>query len=235
MIYFGHFEQETIHFLNAFLKRDDLFLDLGANVGPFTLITARIVGRSGHVHAFEPGSRAFSRLIENVRLNRLKNVSCHRVALSDTDGEADLIKAANRFDAWNSLGKPYMGGIAGRKRVKTIMLDRFAREHGLLGKITAIKVDVEGWETRVLAGAAELPSPEDAPVLCVEFTEEAAHLANSSCASLYRALERLGYQMFTVGNRPETVVPFPQREPFPNLNLLAIKDLKAVRERLPRR
>jgi FkbM family methyltransferase len=230
MIYFGQFEQETLNFFNAFLRRGDVFLDLGANVGLFTLFAARAVRSSGHVHSFEPSSRAYGRLVENVVLNRLKNVSCLRVALSDVPGEADLKIATDRFDAWNSLGQPYMGGIAGHEAVKTTTLDRFAREHDLFGKIAAIKIDVEGWECHVLTGGVELLSRPDAPVLCVEFTEEAAHLANSSCAELYRALERLGYQIFSVG--VGTLVPFRFREQFPNLNLLAIKDLDAARRRL---
>ena len=231
MLYFDQFEPETRCFLDAYLRSGDVFLDIGANVGLYTIAAARTVGVCGEVHAFEPCAQTFSRLEENVRLNALRNVSCHRLALSDTNAEAQLSIAKDGFDAWNSLGKPYMGEDGGQETVQTVTLDSFVSQHRLENRITAMKIDVEGWENQVLAGAEKLLSAPNAPALCIEFTEQAAQLAGSSCAALYRTLERLGFQMFTVGDTPETVVPFALCDPFPNVNLLALKDAAAVRAR----
>ena len=231
MLYFDQFEPETRSFLDAYLRPGDVFLDIGANVGLYTIGAARIVGNGGHVHAFEPCSQTFSRLEENVRLNGPHNVSCHRLALSDKNAEAVLSLAKGGFDAWNSLGKPCMGEPGGEETVQTVTLDSFVSQHRLDGRITVMKIDVEGWENQVLAGAKKLLSADNAPALCIEFTEEAAQLAGSSCAALYRTLERLGFAMFTVGDTPETVIPFAIRDPFPNVNLLALKDVSAARTR----
>jgi hypothetical protein len=125
-----------------------------------------------------------------------------------------------------------MGEIVGSETVTTITLDRFAREHRLTGLNCALKIDVEGWENRVLLGAEKFLSRENAPLLCVEFTEEAAALAGTSCAELYRALEHLGYEVFTVSPRADEVRPFPLPGTFPNVNLLAAKDIDALRARL---
>ncbi len=232
LLYFDQFEPDTRRFIDAFLRPGDVFLDIGANVGLYTIAAARIVGESGHVHAFEPCSQTFSRLEDNVKLNGLRAVSCHRVALSHENAEAKLSIAAGGFDAWNSLGKPYMGEEGGQETVRTVTLDSFAKERGLSGKIALIKIDVEGWEQQVLNGAGDLLSTHDAPAMVVEFTEQAAQLADSSCAALYATLERLGYRMFTEGWTPESVVPFAMRDPFPNVNLLALKDPAAARIRL---
>ena len=231
MLYFDQFEPETRSFLDAYLRPGDVFLDIGANVGLYTIAAARIVGNAGQVHAFEPCSQTFSRLEENVRLNGLRGVSCHRLALSDTNAEAQLSLAKDGFDAWNSLGTPYMGEPGGQETVQTVTLDSFIAERGLEGRVTAIKIDVEGWENQVLAGAEKLLSAASAPALCVEFTEEAAQLAGSSCAALYQTLVRLGFQMFTVGDTPASVIPFALCDPFPNVNLLALKDPAAARAR----
>ena len=231
MLYFDQFEPETRCFLDAYLRSGDVFLDIGANVGLYTVAAARTVGAAGEIHAFEPCSQTFSRLQENVRLNALPQVSCHRLALSDANEEAQLSIAKDGFDAWNSLGKPYMGEDGGQETVQTVTLDSFVSQHRLAGRITAMKIDVEGWENQVLAGAEKLLSAENAPALCVEFTEQAAQLAGSSCDALYRALEKFGFQMFTVGDTPETVVPFANCDPFPNVNLLALKDPAAARAR----
>ena len=232
MLYFDQFEPDTRSFIDAFLKPGDVFLDVGANVGLYTLAAARIVGRSGRVHAFEPCSGTFERLEANVRLNGCRNVTCHRVALSNENAEAKLALASGGFDAWNSLGKPYMGEANGHETVRTVTLDACLHERWFTARIDAIKIDVEGWENHVLAGAVELLSRPQAPALCVEFTEQAAQLAGSSCAALYDTLEGLGYRMFTIGATPETVVPFAMCEPFPNVNLLALKDPAAARARL---
>lgn len=232
MLYCGGFEPETRSFFEAFLRSGDCFLDVGANVGFYALAAARLIGRSGNVHAFEPCSQTFQRLLDNVRLNQLENLSCHQVALSHENARAELTLTRNGFDAWNSLGRPYMGEADDRETVSTITLDSFVREHGLAGRIAAIKIDVEGWEHHVLAGAEKLLGAADAPLLCIEFTEEAAQLADSSCTELYRKLEHLGYSMFSVGPRTEDIQPFPWREHFPNVNLLATKNLAAVRQRL---
>ncbi len=232
MLYNGIFEAETRGFFEAYLRPGDCFLDVGANVGLYTLVAARIVGRAGCVHAFEPCSATFERLRENVDLNRLGNVACHRAALSHENASAELTLATGGFDAWNSLGRPYMGEAGGCETVKTVTLDSFAQEHGLNGRITAIKIDVEGWENQVLAGAGELLAADNAPDLCIEFTEEAAQLADSSCIALYQRLESLGYRMFVVGATPGDLEPFPAREPFPHVNLLATKNLATVQTRL---
>ena len=231
MLYFDQFEPETRRFLDAYLRSGDVFLDIGANVGLYTIAAARIVGAEGAVHAFEPCSQTFSRLTENVRINALPHVFCHRLALSDTNAEAQLSIAKDGFDAWNSLGKPYMGEDGGQETVQTVTLDSFVSQHRLAGRITAMKIDVEGWENQVLAGAEKLLSAPNAPALCVEFTEQAAQLAGSSCNALYQTLERYGITMFTVSDTPETVIPFANCDPFPNVNLLALKDPAAARAR----
>ena len=110
LIYFDDFEKAEQRFINKFLRPGDIFVDVGANIGLFTLIAAKLVGKRGHVYAFEPSSRIHQRLIDNIKLNNLTNVSCYQLALSDRDGEAILYVPLDGYDAWSSFGKPYQGG-----------------------------------------------------------------------------------------------------------------------------
>ena len=87
-----------------------------------------------------------------------------------------------------------------------------------------IKIDVEGWEGRVLAGGFETLSRLDAPILQVEFTEQAARTAGSSCEKLYRNLVQLGYRMFIYDAKSRCLIDEPVRENYPYLNLIAAKD-----------
>jgi FkbM family methyltransferase len=225
MIYYWEFEHETREFLKARLRPGDIFLDVGANVGLYTLIASVWVGPTGHVHAFEPASNTHRRLADNVRLNRLSNVTCHSVALSDTSGQATLTVAQDGYDAWNSLGKPCLGNDLDTEIVGTVTLDDFVDQHGLAGRIRAIKIDVEGWETRVLSGGIKTLSGPDSPVLVVEFTEQAAALAGSSCSECYDTLRELGYQVFCFGAEPDRIVELARCEAFPNINVIATKNL----------
>ena len=232
MLYFGEYEPETRIFFEAYLRPGDTFLDVGANIGFYTLLAARLVAPDGPVHAFEPCSETFSRLEENVHLNRPGNVSCHRVALSSENAQARLTLANGGYDAWNSLAAPSMGECGGSETVSTVTLDSFVREHGLSGRRCTIKIDVEGWEAQVLAGGREFLSGDEAPLLCVEFTEEAAALAGSSCAGLYRFLEDLGYRIFSINPQPLEVRPFPLPDIFPNVNMIATKNPAEIQARI---
>src|SRR5262249_50498938 len=91
LIYCRNFEATERAFANHFLRSGDVFVDVGANIGLFTLIAADRVGPTGKVIAFEPTSTTFDRLLRNVRLNRFSNVQCVKSALSDRSGELDLV------------------------------------------------------------------------------------------------------------------------------------------------
>jgi FkbM family methyltransferase len=232
MLLFQNFEEETRAFLKAFLRPGDIFFDVGANVGFFTLIAARHVGALGKVHAFEPVRKTHARLIENVRLNGLTNVAGHCVAFSDTIGQATITVAGEGFDAWNSLGKPYMGGVVGTEVVATTTLDEFVERHSLMGRISAIKIDVEGWENRVLIGANRTLSGHDAPLLIVEFTERAARLAGSSCNELHRALNALGYEIMTFDQQTAALTLLPVADQYSDTNVIASKRRSELAVRL---
>jgi FkbM family methyltransferase len=232
LIYCEDFEWQERGFLNGFLRPSDVFVDVGANLGLFTVLAARRVGPGGRVLAFEPSPRAFRRLQENVALNGFTNVACHRVALSDRGGQATLTVSADGHEAWSSLARPAKGAAFAAETVPTAAWDDFTREHGLLGRVALMKIDVEGWESRVLAGAREALRRPDAPVLQVELTDAVSRAAGSSCARVYGMLEGLGYQLFTFDGLARRLVPDPLREEYPYLNLIAAKRPADVAARL---
>jgi len=234
LIYSNDFEWKERQFLKSFLRPGDVFVDLGANIGLFTLIAARQVGSTGHVYAFEPCRETYERLLTNVRLNRLANVSVHQLALSDRVGQYDMKVSLDGYDAWNSLAQPIAGGSFTVKTVNAVTWDEFSRQNKLVGRVTTMKIDVEGWESRVLLGGCETLSRMDAPVLQVEFTELAARSAGSSCPNLYHMLEDLGYQMFTYDAKYRKLIADPLRAEYPYVNLIAAKRPEQVSTRLDR-
>jgi FkbM family methyltransferase len=232
LIYLDGFEAEEREFLHAFLRTGDVFVDVGANIGLFTLTAADIVGPTGMVHAFEPCGRTYDRLVTNIGLNGYRQVHCHRVALSDLAGSANLTVCGNGMDAWNSIGKPYIDGPARTEEVRTGKWDEFATANALVGQVRFIKIDVEGWERQVLLGGAETLARADAPVLQVEFADPCNSSEDPPSARLYKAIEQLGYTLFQFDNRTYSMVPEPRKPSYAYSNLYAIKRLDEVLERL---
>lgn len=223
LIYVNDFERTDREFLKAYLKPGDLFVDIGANIGLFSLLAAKLVGPSGNVYAFEPTGRIYERLAVNVRLNGFECVACYPLALSDHIGQQPLFISKDGFDAWNSFARPVAGQSFEHELVECETWDHFAIQHDLLGKVSMIKLDVEGWEIPVLSGAKETLSRADAPLLQVEFTDAVSASAGFSCKDTYQFLDDLGYRMFVYDAKRRELINDPLRETYPYLNLIATK------------
>ena len=235
LIYCNRFEWSERHFLKNYLKPGDTFVDVGANIGLFTLIASRLVGAGGKVIALEPCAKTFDKLAGNLALNRMNNAQCFQMALSDHSGRIHMNSSLDGYDAWNSMAPPIAGSAFATEMVNAVTWDDFARKQNLMGCVTMMKIDVEGWENHVLSGGTVTFSRPDAPVLQIEFTEQASLVAGSSCQVLYRQLEAFGYRMFLYDVPSGHLVPDPMRQSYPYLNLIAAKDPDAVRSRIGRR
>ena len=141
----GTYEREQTALFEKLLHAGDTVLDVGANVGYYTLLASVLVGGGGRVHAFEPEPRNAEFLRRHVRINGRGNVSVEQAAVSDRVGTA-------RFDFGSGTGTGHLAD-AGAIEVRTLRLDDHCAAHGL--KPRAIKIDVEGAEMSVLAGARQ--------------------------------------------------------------------------------
>lgn len=227
----GSFEVREQWFVHDFLRPGDVFFDIGANIGLFTLIAARRAGASGHVVAFEPIPVTMRRLRMNVRMNNLANVTCASLALSDRNERREMVVYGEGRGAWASLASATPGRISGRRVVQCATLDGFRRENPGLRAPVLMKIDVEGWEVRVLEGATDTVGPETAPDLLVEFTEANAVAAGTSCRELFESLETLGYRLWRFSPQHRTLAPAFADDAFPYENLIATKSLPTLLQR----
>lgn len=154
------------------------------------------------------------------------------MALSDDVSDFPFFTSQDGFDAWNSLAQPCCAGSIVKEVVTCEKLDNFALEHNLIGKLTMMKIDVEGWEMRVLKGANNVLSGPGAPVLQIEFCDATAQSAGSSCKKLYHYLENIGYVMFIYDSNTNKLIHDPIRYKYPNPNLIASKHPELVGKRL---
>src|SRR5262249_15982394 len=128
-------------------------VDVGANIGYYALLTARFIGPEGSISCFEPEPDNVGELERNVERNRLGNVRVLPIAAGEADGEVSLHPGIN--------GKVAVDG-SGSLTVPMRRLDSV-----LSGPVNLIKIDVEGYEGHVLAGAERLLAAHR-PLLFVE-------------------------------------------------------------------
>ena len=164
----GYFERNELSFVLRYLRKGMTFVDVGSNVGLFTLAAAKRLEQlgGGMVYAFEPFEWSFGVLRENVRLNNLSNVSLHCTALGNYTGEAVLWINAPWKDGLNTLGKPSHpdSQVIGHVTVPITTIDAFVKAENI-PKVDLMKVDVEGGELLVFKGSEDLLRRPDAPVL----------------------------------------------------------------------
>ena len=219
----GEFERGERQFVAGYLRRGDAFIDVGANTGLFALLAAQAVGPHGAVHALEPGSAAFDLLETSVRINGFDWVTCHKAGLSNIRERRDLLSAADLMGAYSSLGKPIGAEVVSSENIELWTLDEFLGEQNLVGRVALIKIDVEGWEHRVLEGGRTALKRPDAPVLQVEFADSTAVNAGTSSADVYETLQDFGFTMFAIDEASGFLLRDPKRAKYTYLNLIAAK------------
>ena len=228
-IYVRGFETAELDFMARFLGAGDVFLDIGANIGVYSLLAAKRVGSTGAVHAFEPHGKTYERLKQNIAESGCRNVVCYNLALSDAEGTACLNASLEGFDAWNSLSQPTRGSAFLAESVRTLTLDGFCSKHGLsVEAITMIKIDVEGWESHVLTGAERLLLQARAPVLQVEFSDRACRQTGGSLDSLASQILRLGYSLYTYDIPRKRLTRIRNISDLLSENALCLKDAQRV-------
>lgn len=197
VIYFtGYFEPNEFKVINKILKPGMTFLDVGANMGLYTIFASKKVGKSGLVISIEPSSREFERLQSNVEINQLQNVRMMQTAVSRLEGNADLLVATNDHAGHNTLGNFAYDGIILKQKehvtVKTI--DNIVSELGLQS-LDVIKMDIEGSEFLALEGA-ERTLKNFKPTLMLELFNETLKHQGCNGDMIFQFLTSLGYVIY---------------------------------------
>ncbi len=149
-IYFNKMEPEQAEAMLRELKEGDVFFDIGANVGYYSILASKIVGKTGTVIACEPVIRNLAFLQQHVVLNKAENVRILAFACSDENGTARFSLGPN-----SAMGQLVAGGGSQADiLVPAITLATITEELGLLPDV--LKIDVEGAELGVLQGGIEI-------------------------------------------------------------------------------
>ena len=182
----GTYELEHQQILSGLLRGGDVFYDVGAHVGFFSLLASHLVGARGAVYAFEPFSRNASFLKKHIVLNKISNIKVVETAIADYDGEAFFEESES-----SSMGKI---SINGKSRVTVASLDSLIGG-GQIPPPSVMKIDVEGLQDIVLKGSKGILAKYH-PAILIEAVYE-----NDNKLNFYSILTSLGYTIEPIGCR----------------------------------
>ena len=204
---YDDFEPETTRLFEKLVQPGMTVVDVGAHIGYYTLLSARLVGNSGSVCAFEPCPATHHLLLENIDRNGFNNVRCMPLAVSDRDGEVHLF-----VSAVNTGAHSIYGGAAGTSNSVTVQcttLDSFFSEEGW-PPVDLVKVDVEGAEKAVFDGMRELSQRNPGLRVIWEFNPRCQRVAGIKGEDLFASLQELGFSRFRIVDRRLDPIGIPE-------------------------
>ena len=188
----GAYERETQDLLLRFLPVGGVFIDVGANIGTFTIPAAKHVGSSGRVIAIEASREVFNLLQKNIDTNKVQNVQLVCAAAGASAGDIEFYPApADHFGMGSRAPQFNAAPIA----IPSVMLDSLVQSFNL-SSVDLIKIDVEGFELDVLKGATELLSAKNPPLVIFEFCDWAETRSGGNLGGAQRFLLDRGFQIW---------------------------------------
>ena len=199
VFWLGRKDYYDVYHLQKVLQSGHVFFDVGANFGYYSVVMASRLNKQCVIHAFEPNPPTLARLRHHVVINGLQEVvHVHDAALSDQVGTAALSTKEG-----NSGGAHIVVSDAKSTQVKLTTLDDFCDEQRVT-RLDAVKIDVEGFEERVLLGG-QRTFRRWRPVLLMELEPARLRDKQTSVERVVLLLQELGYELF-VSHR-QTLVP----------------------------
>lgn len=198
LFWYGEYEKELGIILKKILRPDNVFLDVGANIGYFSLLVANY-SPTIKVISFEPVSELFQKLNENISINSIKNITTVNTAVGDTNEEIEMFISANDNLGMSSFQQPE--NYSGKKeKVKVVTIDDWFITSGLT-KIDLVKLDIEGSELAALKGMRMMLQNQK-PALIIEINPETLSMFGLKPVDICDYLNRLnfdGYKILETG------------------------------------
>lgn len=198
----GAWDPALSKFIEATLSPGDVFVDVGAHVGYFTLLAARRVAASGAVLSIEPNPFAFEQLERNVQRSQLRNVFVEHTACGESRAVVPLYLHAESNSSMASLfsGK---ASSAGAVEVPCMTLDHLC-EARRLQRVTLVKIDVEGAELFVLRGMKGVMK-QMRPVIVIELHPNLLEDVGTPMHEVLTLLKDLDYVLEPMGGHSNYV------------------------------
>jgi FkbM family methyltransferase len=188
---FGQYERDETAFLKSVLRDGEVFLDIGANLGWYSLVLGRHCPNS-RVYAFEPIPSTVEMFERNIRLNRLENIEILRMGLFNQEDELNFLFAPDVSGATSLKLAGQTRGHASIQNVvcRTTTLDAFCVSRNIVPAL--LKIDVEGAELMVVQGGERIL--EATPIILMELLRKWSRAFGYHPNDVFALLERYGYR-----------------------------------------
>lgn len=219
--YLGLVELEWAGFFLHALNDQDIVYDIGANIGTYSVIAAGICG--ARVVAVEPVQGTFDLLMDNISLNRLhERVIAIRAAVSGDEGQ---LRVTDGLDAANHVAA---GPTTPGQIVKAVTLDGIMQQHQLLP--TALKIDVEGFESEVIRGASRFLESRSLHSVLVELRGHGARYGFNEW-EIHRSLTNRGFTAVSYDPFTRMFTPHPTKDEGLG-DMLYLRDVRLMQGRV---
>jgi FkbM family methyltransferase len=186
--YFGDLDKKVTWVVNKVLQPGDTALDIGANLGLVAFKMLERVGPSGKVIAFEPQSRMTDFIAQSIAQNSIKNLHLQKMGLADAPATLQLSIPEHNAGAASFVSE----GGALFEEVPVTTLDDFHQKNGLNG-VRLIKIDVEGYESRVFKGGKAFLASVKPDVIIFEENQRTGEIPDS-----VSFIQSYGYDVFSM-------------------------------------
>ncbi|ODS24703.1 hypothetical protein AB835_02185 [Candidatus Endobugula sertula] len=167
--FMGDLDRKITWISRQIIREGDTVFDIGANIGIVTVTLSDLVGSTGVVHSFEPNPLLAKQLLETIEHNQSTNIKLHPVALGAKKDTLELVvPKGNRGAA--SLVRNAVGDHCDKVEVQVAVLDELCQQEQIQA-VRLVKIDVEGYEADVLAGASQLLSTIQPDAILFELNE----------------------------------------------------------------
>lgn len=192
----GRYEQSEVAFVRRTVEAGQTVLDIGANIGFFSILMGALVGSTGHVYAFEPVAGNADLLERSVRENRMEErITLRRVVVGDVEGPGQLIVLDLAAGALNSGGaylQPLHTGPPLGHEVRPVTMVALDRAN-LRSPVSFVKIDVEGAEPLVFRGAMAMLE-SDRPIILSEINPpQLRNVSGCTPGEFLSEMKALGY------------------------------------------
>lgn len=196
--YFGVWEPHVSAVFEC-LKEGDVVVDVGANIGYYSLLSSRRVGSTGRVVAIEACPPIFSELSSNVELNRFENIRLVLAAAMAAEGEVEIHLEQNGNIGSTSIIAPTVGKATPFKCPGAPLSKLLSDSE--IQKARLVKIDAEGAEFEVLRGAESImPSLRDDAEFLIEVSPDRLQVMGSSASELFEFMRQFGYYGYQIQN-----------------------------------
>ena len=196
---FRSYEPFETSLLSAEIRPGMTIVDVGANIGYYTLLFSKLTGESGRVYAFEPEPQNFALLQENLKRNERTNVIALNRAVSDQSGPSFLYLSSENLGDHQAYSSD-----DGRRKVPITMT---RLDDSLQGPVDLIKMDVQGFEEHALAGMGAVIAGSPRLTIFTEFWPEGLRRAGSDGVDFLRRLRSFGLEIFFINEYANRLEP----------------------------